>query len=153
MADENPSPQEEGQWSFFEDSNDYQLLGFLQMCIEKRFHSAVQGRFQQVAGLSATNYWIHTDIGGSPKMEENDAAPNYCYAWPRNARFMGWSAHGSGCGGFENEDDDYILNALRDTLNKKLILYPEARHVGLFAKVRPGGGGIDIQVIGPFIKE
>lgn len=153
MADENPSPQEEGQWSVYVDSNNYQILGFLQMCIERRFHMALQERFQEATGLRSTDYWIHTDVGGSPKMEENVAAPDYCYAPPQNARIMGWSAHGSKCGGFGDADDDEIMDALRATLNEKPGLYPDATHLAFFAKDGTKEDDVVILVLHPETKK
>jgi hypothetical protein len=154
MADDNDErlQKEEGIWSVFEDPNNYPPLGFLQMCIERRFHLAVQDRFMKETGLGETDYWIHTDAGGSPKMESEVhlVAPNYCYAAPQRARIMGWSAHGSKCGGFPTGATDWeILKALQETLNKKPGMYPGARHLGFFAKEGQTGNQIEILLIEP----
>lgn len=138
--DTNSTTHEEGQWKVFPDSKKYELKGFLQMCIERRFHAAVQACFQEVTGLEETTYWIHTDVGGTPGMEDNDGAPNYCYEDPQNARIMGWSAHGSGCGGFPGMLDPAILDLLMETVERQAAEYPEARHFAFFARngQRPG---------------
>jgi hypothetical protein len=143
---ESPAPQ---NWSVFVDPNKYQALGFLQMCIEKRFHMAVQERFKEVTGLGDTDYWIHTDAGGSPNMESavHLVAPKYCYN--EGARIMGWSAHGSKCGGFPGRSDEYILNALRETLSRNSRRYSDTWHLGFFAREGPSAGEIEILVIEP----
>jgi hypothetical protein len=144
-ASENSLPQAEGDWSIFTDPNHYRILGFLQMCIEKRFHLAVQERFKKETSLVDVDYWIHTDVGGSPNMEGHVAAPRYCYT--QGARIMGWSAHGSNCGGFPGKSDAEILAALKQTLQGKSKLYPEARHLGFFAKEGPRGDDVEILFI------
>ena len=153
MADENDQrPQEKGIWSVFKDPTNYQILGFLQMCIERRFHLAVQDRFMKETGLGETDFWIHTDAGGSPKMETEThlISPDYCYAPPRRVGVMGWSAHGSTCGGYETGATDWeILKDLQATLNKKPRMYPNARHLGFFAKEGQMGDQIEILLIEP----
>lgn len=131
-SDKSPSAPDQGSWSVSIDSDDYEVLGFLQMCIEKRFHKAVQERFEKETRLAGTAYWIHTGAGGSPKMEGQPDAPRYCYR--QGARIMGWSAHGSKCGGFrEGDDNSVILAALRKTVANQQNAFPLAEHVGLFA--------------------
>lgn len=129
----------EGSWSAIDDSTQYQLSGFLQMCIERRFHQAVQNSFQQNTGLKETDYWINADVGGSPRMEYQAQAADYCYK--KGVKHMGWSAHGSNCGGFRSgESNAYILEALRKTLRNKVGEYPGVEHHGFFAieGERPG---------------
>src|SRR5215467_4823326 len=85
-------------------------LGFLQMCIDKRFHRIIQERFDAETGLTTQQYWLHADVGGSPGLaKKRREAPDYCYDNFPALRDMGWSAHGSKCGGFPGEDDEYIL--------------------------------------------
>ena len=136
--DKNPSPEDELQWEVFVDEKEYNLKGFLQMCIERRFHAAVQKCFQGKTGLAETDYWIHTDVGGTPRMESNRGAPDYCYDHPQNARIMGWSAHGSDCGGLPGMLDPAILQKLRDTFAVQAARYPDATHHGFFAKILNG---------------
>ena len=122
---------EAGDWTEIEDRERYALLGFLQMCIERRFHKAIQQRFESVTGLGPTDYWIHADVGGSPKMRYQEKAPDYCST---KVRFMGWSAHGSTCGGFRAGDsDEFILAQLKNTLQEKVKKYPGITHHGFFA--------------------
>jgi hypothetical protein len=111
--------------------------GFLQLCADRRFHSLIQNVFQKDAGLQEpTDYWIHADAGGTPKMAELTIAPNYCYN-DKGVRLMGWSAHGAGCGGFgEDVKDKVIWEALWDTLAIQLGRYPDARHFCYFVTIK-----------------
>jgi hypothetical protein len=110
------------------------VLGFLQLCADRRFHRAIQERFQRDTGLaSSEDYWIHADAGGTPKMEELRIAPNYCYH-DKKVRLMGWSAHGDTCGGFgPGVPDEVIRQALSEAWQRKTKEYPEARHLMYFA--------------------
>jgi len=121
-----------GTWSTVIDARHYETLGFLQLCIERRFHQAVQEKFQEVTGLESTQYWIHSDVAGTPQMEDHRRAPEYCV--DQEVEFMGWSAHGTGCGGYEDgTSDSRILGDLIQALNKKPDLYPGITHYGFFA--------------------
>lgn len=121
-----------GTWSTMTDARHYESLGFLQLCIERRFHQAVQEKFQEVTGLESTQYWIHSDVAGTPQMEDQRRAPDYCR--DQGVKFMGWSAHGTGCGGYvPGTPDSRILGDLMQALNKKPELYPRITHYGFFA--------------------
>ena len=112
------------------------LLGFLQLCADRRFHKVLQERFQKDAGLmSPEDYWIHADAGGTPKMECQRTAPDYVY-YTEKVRLMGWSAHGSGCGGFGKDvPDDVIRKALVAVAQRKAAEYDEADHFIYFATI------------------
>lgn len=112
-------------------------LGFLQLCADRRFHRDIQEQFQKQAGLpSSTDYWIHADAGGTPKMEGQHIAPDYCYH-DKKVRLMGWSAHGDGCGGFgEHVPDDVIERALLATVETKLKRYKDAKHFVYFVTTK-----------------
>ncbi len=112
-------------------------LGFLQLCADRRFHSLIQNEFQRDAGLQEpTDYWIHADAGGAPRMEHLTIAPNYCYE-KKGVRLMGWSAHGAGCGGFGEEvEDNVIRKALQKTFKKQRRNYPEASHFCYFVTIK-----------------
>lgn len=112
-------------------------LGFLQLCADRRFHSELQEQFQKDAGLqSPTDYWIHADAGGTPKMECQRTAPDYCY-YDKEVRLMGWSAHGAICGGFgPNVPDDVIQHALFVVARRKMEEYPLARHFIYFVTIK-----------------
>lgn len=116
---------------------DVQVLGFLQLCADRRFHSVLQEYFKEDAGLeSATDYWIHADAGGTPKMENQHIAPDYCYH-SKGVRLMGWSAHGDGCGGFGEEvPDDVIERELLRVYESKRARYREAEHFCYFVKIK-----------------
>lgn len=116
------------------------ILGFLQLCADRRFHRIIQEQFQKDAGLNSTeDYWIHTDAGGTPKMECQRTAPDYCY-YDKEVRLMGWSAHGDICGGFgPNVPDEVIRQALLVVSRRKIEEYPDASHFMYFAtKIKEG---------------
>src|ERR1044072_2684380 len=110
------------------------ILGFLQLCADRRFHRLIQDQFQKDARLpTPEDYWIHADAGGTPKMECARTAPDSCYH-TKGARKMGWSAHGDNCGGFgSNVPDDVIKQALLVIARRKVEEYPEAEHFIYFA--------------------
>ena len=116
---------------------DSPLLGFLQLCADRRFHSLIQNEFQKDARLKKpTDYWIHADAGGTPKMEKLTTAPNYCYK-QKKVRLMGWSAHGAGCGGFGEEvPDDVIRKALQKTFKIQRRRYRRAKHFCYFVTIK-----------------
>ncbi len=118
-------------------TKDYPLLGFLQLCADRRFHRLIQEEFQRDANLpEPEDYWIHADAGGTPKMEDSTTAPNYCYH-RKGVRLMGWSAHGATCGGFgDGVDDDVIRAALKETFEKQKTRYREARHFCYFVTIK-----------------
>jgi hypothetical protein len=113
---------------------DSPVLGFLQLCADRRFHRDIQELFQRQAGLrEPTDYWIHADAGGTPKMECQRTAPDYCY-YDKGVRLMGWSAHGGICGGFgPNVPDEVIRQALITVWRRRIADYPAARHFVYFA--------------------
>jgi hypothetical protein len=115
-------------------TDDVALLGFLQLCADRRFHRDIQKQFQEDARLqSPEDYWIHADAGGTPKMECQRTAPDYCY-YDKKVRLMGWAAHGAVCGGFgPNVPDEVIRRALLVVWRRKREEYPEARHFVYFA--------------------
>jgi hypothetical protein len=117
--------------------DDVSLLGFLQLCADRRFHRDLQERFQLDAGLvSPDDYWIHADAGGTPKMECQRTAPDYCY-YDKGVRSMGWSAHGAVCGGFgPNVPDEVIEQALLVVARRKMEEYPRARHFIYFVTIK-----------------
>ena len=132
-------PVEEHKCDF---SQDYDVMGFLQLCADRRFHACLQQRFQEDAGLdSPLEYWIHADAGGTPAMAHLTTAPDYCYI-TKGVKFMGWSAHGDGCGGFPDADDDEIREALEEVAQAKVASYPKASHFIYFATMdREKGAG------------
>lgn len=116
-------------------TDDCDVLGFLQLCADRRFHECIQRKFREDAGLESRDaYWIHADAGGTPKMECERTAPDYCY-YDKHVRLMGWSAHGNICGGFgPNVPDEEIEQALVVIFRRKVEEYPEAEHFCYFAR-------------------
>jgi hypothetical protein len=118
------------------------LLGFLQLCADRRFHRILLEQFQKDTGLnSPEDCWIHADAGGTPKMECQRTAPDYCY-YDKKVRLMGWSAHGDICGGFgPNVPDEVIHRALFVVARRRIEDYPEASHFIYFATTIKEGDG------------
>jgi hypothetical protein len=124
-------------------TEDPPILGFLQLCADRRFHRCIQEKFQEHANLpSREAYWIHADAGGTPRMADQKLAPNYCY-FDKGVRLMGWSAHGNGCGGFPNTPDAEIERLLLKTVAEKVEEYREARHFVYFANIIKTGDSED----------
>ena len=135
-AEPNPSEMTEGSWSISAFDDDTPARGFLQMCAERRFHRAIQDKFEELTGLEHYQYWIHTDAGGSPKMNHrlHKVAPDYCYGQP-GMEIMGWAAHGTKCGGYPpNTPDDTIQGDLIRMLSIRIDNYPRADHYAFFAE-------------------
>lgn len=144
-ANANPIAEQqsnEESWSELRciDPGDPRILGFLQICADRRFFKCIQDQFQADAGLDSRNsYWIHADAGGTPKMECQRTAPDYCY-YDKGVRKMGWSAHGNGCGGFgPNVPDPVIQQALNVVSRRKVEDYPDADHYVYFATLLKKG--------------
>jgi hypothetical protein len=116
-------------------SPDFPIMGYLQLCADRRFHQCIQEAFRDDAELDAPQkYWIHADAGGTPKMTRQTIAPRYCYD-QQDVRLMGWSAHGNGCGGFPPGTDDRVIEeALYEAIPEKIRDYPEATHFVYFAR-------------------
>jgi hypothetical protein len=116
------------------------LRGYLQLCADRRFHRAIQEQFQKDTGINGPgDFWIHADAGGTPKMECQRTAPDYCY-YDQKVRLMGWSAHGDNCGGFgPNVPNEVIQQALLVVWRRKIEDYPEARHYLYFATTAKDG--------------
>jgi len=143
VTDANPISEQQGNrlnaetWSELKCryTEDPPILGFLQLCADRRFHRCIQEKLQEHAKLpSREAYWIHADAGGTPRMADQKLAPNYCY-FDQNVRLMGWSAHGDKCGGFPNIPDSEIEELLLETVADKVLDYPEARHFVYFATI------------------
>jgi hypothetical protein len=139
IAERQSNMLDEENWSVqrLPYTEDVAPLGFLQLCADRRFHRDLQKRFQKDAKLkSPTDYWIHADAGGTPKMECQRTAPDYCY-YDKKVRKMGWSAHGDICGGFgPNVPDDVIRKALIVIAQRKIEEYPKAKHFVYFVTAK-----------------
>ena len=129
-------PVEEQKCDF---SPDYDVMGFLQLCADRRFHRCLMKQFQHDAKLDAPEkYWIHADAGGTPAMAHLTAAPDYCY-YTKGVTVMGWSAHGGGCGGFPGVGDDKIRQELARVAREKAATYTKADHFVYFATMKEEG--------------
>ena len=122
------------------DTGTPEILGFLQLCADRRFFKCIQDQFEADAKLGSRDaYWIHADAGGTPKMECQRTAPDYCY-YDKKVQKMGWSAHGNVCGGFgPNVPDAVIQRALEVVSQRKVEEYPRADHFVYFATLRKTG--------------
>lgn len=136
IAEQQPKALNVESWSELKciDPGDFKLTGYLQLCADRRFHECIQDQFQVDAELPSRNaFWIHADAGGTPKMECQRTAPDYCY-YDKHVRSMGWSAHGDVCGGFGPDvPDAVILEALDVISRRKMEEYPDADHFVYFA--------------------
>ena len=110
-------------------------FGFLQMCIERRFHRVLQSEFERTTGIGHSRYFVESDVGGAPMMEDQNRAAEYCYQ-KKNARIMGWCAHGATCGGFgDGVSDETIRAELDRVFEMRVIQFPDAEHHAFFATV------------------
>ena len=139
-TNENPTDPESWAELGCVEADEPPLLGYLQLCADRRFHKCIQDRFQFEAALSSReSYWIHADAGGTPKMENQRIAPDYCYH-QKGVRSMGWAAHGNGCGGFPpGTPDPTIRQQLTEVAQRKAAEYPEANHYVYFATLLSKG--------------
>jgi len=140
-AEQQSDVFKEESWSeedlpYIEDSTP---KGYLQLCADRRFHNLLQSEFQRDAELpETTDYWIHADAGGTPKMADLTLLPSWCYN-DKEVRLMGWSAHGAGCGGYgEDVKDKVIWNELWETFEAQRRRYPDARHFCYFVTIKGG---------------
>ena len=115
------------------------VMGFLQLCADRRFHRCIQNQFQIDAKIpKADEYWIHADAGGTATMVQRTEAPDYCYG-KMKVRKMGWAAHGQSCGGFpDGTADSVIREELQKAMRKQRERYPEAEHYVYFATAGEG---------------
>lgn len=124
-------------------------LGFLQMCIERRFLRPLQLEFEKLTRLDHSRYWVESGVGGTPNMQNEFRASDYCYN--KGVRVMGWSAHGAHCGGFGPDvSDEKIQQLLLDVLAERIARYPKAQHYALFATLRGDPLQTVIMFQGPF---
>jgi hypothetical protein len=141
-AERQSNARNEEAWSALRctDPGEPDVAGYLQLCADRRFHRCIQDQFEADAGLnSSEEYWIHADAGGTPKMECQRTAPDYCY-YDKGVEWMGWSAHGNVCGGFgPNVPDDVIQRALDVVARRKVEEYPNATHLVYFVTLRKEG--------------
>lgn len=141
-AERQPKAHSEKNWSALKcvDPGEPDVAGYLQLCADRRFHRCIQKQFEEDAELnSPEEYWIHADAGGTPKMECQRIAPDYCY-YKMHVEWMGWSAHGNVCGGFGPDvSDEEIKHALDVISQRKIEEYPNATHLVYFATLRKEG--------------
>jgi hypothetical protein len=107
-----------------------QRLGFLQLCVDRRFHRLTMAAFEEATGLASTAYWIEAVVGGAPGHALRPRGAEYARA--HGARVMGWAAHGNGCGGFPDVGDDRLRAMLEATLGRRRVEYPDAEHLAFF---------------------
>lgn len=141
-AERQSNTHNEENWSVqkYPYTEDPPVFGFLQLCADRRFHSSIQKQFLVDTELtSPEEYWIHADAGGTPKMECQRTAPDYCY-YDKHVEWMGWSAHGDICGGFGPDvSDEEIKHALDVISRRKVEEYPNATHLVYFATLSKEG--------------
>ena len=105
-------------------------FGFLQMCADRRFHTEVEEKFRAKTNLGRNDYWIEARAGGAPAIKDRTTAD---YAHNRGAKYMGWAAHGSTCGGFKEANDEEMRKKLEETIVERRKRYPDASHYRIFS--------------------
>jgi hypothetical protein len=111
-----------------------EILGFLQLCADRRYHRKTMLEFERVSKLRPDQYWIEATAGGAPAF--GGATLTARYAYDHGARIMGWAAHGDACGGFPGRDHDAMKAELQAAAADRLADFPGADHWTLF-----GAGG------------
>lgn len=118
--------------------SDEKVLGFLQLCADRRYHRKTMDAFEEATGLRSDEYWIEASAGGAPALGVSTDTARFAYG--QGARVMGWAAHGDRCGGFPGLDDGAISAKLRTAVSELTRDFPEATHWTLFA----AGGEVEV---------
>jgi hypothetical protein len=108
------------------------MLGFLQLCSERRYHRKIMSAFEDATGLAPDEYWIEARPGGAPAYADKTIAARHAYK--NGARQMGWAAHGEGCGGFPGASNEELRQRLRRAARKRTEDFPLAAHYQLFGE-------------------
>ena len=119
-----------------------EVLGFLQLCADRRFHRAVMAAFEAETGLPPDGYWIEATAGGAPAFETMSATASF--AFDKGAAIVGWAAHGDACGGFPGLSNDEVEATLEATARTRAGEVPGAEHWMLFAT----GAGVRVTKLG-----
>ena len=121
-----------------------EILGFLQLCADRRYHRKTMDAFEAATGLTGSDrYWIEATAGGSPAFDEATLTARFSY--DNGARVMGWAAHGTandgmGCGGFPGRSDVEMKAMLEVRARERVKDFPDAEHWFLFGH----GGTVDV---------
>lgn len=119
-----------------------EVLGFLQLCADRRYHRKTMAEFERATGLRPDQYWIEAAAGGAAALGATTATARFAY--DKGARVMGWAAHGDGCGGFPGLTDDELRTKLHDAATTTPEDFPEAEHWTLFG----AGGAVEVGRVG-----
>jgi hypothetical protein len=108
------------------------VLGFLQLCADRRYHRPTIVAFEKVTGLAADQYWIEAAAGGAPSWSGSSTVGALAYG--AGARVMGWAAHGDDCLGFPDRTNGQLRRMLEQTVGERARDFPEAAHFVLFGE-------------------
>jgi hypothetical protein len=104
-------------------------LGYLALCMDRRFVEATRQAFQQKTGLGDTAFWQESWPGGAA-VAHDELGENYAYE--HGARMFGWQAHGDTCGGQQGVTNDEIQQRLDAMIAKKVEKFSNATHFRIF---------------------
>ena len=108
-----------------------EVLGFLQLCADKRYHRKTMDAFEAATALEGSDrYWIEATAGGAAAFAEPTVTARYAYE--NGAKIMGWAAHGDGCGGFPGRSNADMQAMLQAVARKRQSEFPHAEHWILF---------------------
>ena len=107
-----------------------EVLGFLQLCADRRYHRLTMAEFETRTGLRPDQYWIEAGAGGAPSF--GAATATAAYAYEKGARIMGWAAHGDECGGFPGRSDVEMRAKVQASARERAKDFPDAEHWLLF---------------------
>lgn len=119
-----------------------EILGFLQLCADRRYHRKTMEAFERATNLRPDQYWIEATAGGAAAFDAPTATASFAYE--QGARLMGWATHGDRCGGFPGAGDDEMKAKGRAAAGGRARDFPESRHWTLFA----AGGDVEVAELG-----
>jgi hypothetical protein len=106
-----------------------ETLGYLGMCMDRRFVEATRQAFQEKTGLGDTDFWQESWPGGAA-VAHDQLGENYAYH--HGARILGWQAHGDRCGGQPGISNEEIQQRLDAVIAQKAEKFPVATHFRIF---------------------
>lgn len=104
-------------------------LGYLGLCMDRRFVQATRQAFQEKTGLGDTDFWQESWPGGAAVVQDPLGED---YAYHHGARIFGWQAHGDTCGGQPGVANEEIQQKLDAVIVKKVEKFSDATHYRIF---------------------
>ena len=122
---------ESDAWFGVDQGEPVEILGFLQLCADRRYHRKTMEEFEERTGLRPDQYWIEAAAGGAGAFGVATATAQFAYE--NGARIMGWAGHGDACGGFPGRSDYEVKSKIQGAARERAKDFPEAEHWTLFA--------------------